>query len=58
MNSLDRLRSTIFAFLMLSSRQISWRVTIRYGLGFAAARRVRMNAGLEFGETPFICELP
>ncbi len=34
------------AFLMFPSGHIVWLVTIRYGLGFAAARRAMMNYGL------------
>jgi hypothetical protein len=45
-------------FLTLFHRRIPWRVSIRYGLGFAAARRVWMNAGLEFGGNPVLSELP
>ena len=35
---------------MLSSHHISWLVGIGYGLGFAAARKARMNTGLRSGE--------
>jgi len=46
MNSLDGPRSTILTLLIFFSRHITWLVRIRYGLGFAAARRAMTRARL------------
>ena len=52
MNSLDRSRGTIRTLLnVFHLATFTWLVSLRYGLGFAAARRAFMNAGLGRGKS-------
>jgi hypothetical protein len=57
MNALGGFGVASFALLMFPSRQVTWLLKIRYGLGFAAARRAMTIAGLGSGK-PVISELP